>query len=64
MKATDRIGVVAAIWLAVFIVIAYVVVSSASEQRRQESERYHACIRNIPKYIDAQETLYMEQECR
>jgi hypothetical protein len=64
VKPTDRIGVVAVIWLALFIIVTYAVVSSASEQRRQESERYSACVRDIPKYIDAQETLYMEQECR
>lgn len=64
MKSTDRVGIIAAVWMAVFIIITYIVVSSASEDARQKQERYSSCVRDLPKYIDAQETLYMEQECR
>lgn len=60
----DCVGIIASFWLALFIIVVYVVVSSASEHREQERDRYFSCVRNIPKYLDAQEILYMEQECR
>lgn len=60
----ELVGIIAAFWMSLFIIAVYVVVSSTAESLQQERDRYSECVRNIPKYIDAQETLYMEQECR
>jgi hypothetical protein len=64
VKKTDRIGVFAVVWIVAFLAVTYVAVSSAVEQRSQERALYSECVRNIPMYLDAQEILYQEQECR
>lgn len=64
MTKSDTVGVVAVVFLTVFTIVGYMTISSAAEQRRQARADYVECVRNVPTYIDGQEALYMEQECR
>lgn len=60
----ELVGIIAAFCMTLSIIALYVLISSAVEQRSQDREWYSECVRTIPAYLDAQEILYQEQECK
>ena len=63
MKKTDRIGVVALVFMlavAIALTAALIIWTTATKKAHEE---YLECITSIPGYLDPQETAYLLEEC-
>lgn len=60
----DPFGTFVAIVLVAMTILLIVALTNVIADATAERDAYSQCVADIPGYLDAQEILYMEQECK